>query len=167
MSLQSEAVNFNKQSTNTFALVLPMGIPGNVGSEFILNIHSCSLPGLDMGSKDMRWQGGVTHMPDAVANWGSFTAQFMVDERLSNWTSLMKWMLVMHNNKDKYTADTEEYSRDASLILLDNWKKPIVSFTFIKLWPQSLAECAYSYRNGEQYIESSITFKYDRFEIVD
>ena len=163
----SDTLNMNKGGPSSFALVFPV-IPGRIKpDEFILNVHGCNLPGVELGSKDLRWQGGVTHIPDAVSSWAALTVNFVVDEDLTNWTTIFNWIMLMHNNKDKYVATlASEYSTDAMLVLTDNWKKPLLKFQFIKLWPTSLAECQLSYRSGEQLLESSITFKYDRYEIV-
>ena len=158
--------DFDKFSPNTFALIIPR-IPGTgSGDMLILNVHSVNLPSLELGAKDIRWQGGKTHIPDAVSNWGALTVQFMVDEALSNWISIFKWLTFMHNNKDKYVAaETKDYAIDASLLMLDNWKKPIVEFKFVNAFPTSLSECTMSYREGSRYIDSSVSLTYDYYDV--
>ena len=158
--------DFDKFSPNTFAFAMP-SIPGASNSDMlVLNVFSVNLPSLELGAKDIRWQGATTHIPDAVTNWGALTIQFMVDSNLSNWISLFKWITYMHNNKDRYAVSKDmNYALDTTLVMLDNWKKPIVNFKFINTFPTSLSECQMSYREGTRYIDASVSFKYDYYDV--
>ena len=167
MSL-SESYNFNNLSPNSFALVFP-NIPNSGSSEmFILSVFGCTLPGLTLNATDVRWMGAKTHIPGAVSDWSQLSVNFTVSEKLENWLALFKWMMFLHNNKDKYVEeDTRKWSIDATLVLLDNWKKPIYSFKFINLFPVALGELPLSSREGAHNIDTSVTFIYDRYEHVE
>lgn len=158
--------DFDKFLPNSFALVLPE-IPGIGRSDmFVLNVHSVNLPGLELGVKDVHWQGALTHVPEGMSTWGSLTAGFMVDETMSNWRTLFGWMTSIHNNRDKYVPNKpSDYSIDCSVLMLDNFRKPIVNFKFVNTWPTALAECQMSFREGTRYIDSSVTFTYDYYDV--
>lgn len=160
--------DFDKFSPNTFALVFP-NIPGVAdNSMLILNVHSVNLPNLELGAKDIRWLGGTTHIPEAVTHWGALTVQFVVDERMKNWRTIFKWITSMHNNKDKYVPENRaSYAIDASLIMLDNYKKPFLEFKFVNAFPTTLSECSMSYREGNRYIESSVSLTYDYYDVEE
>lgn len=163
----SDSYNFNNLSPNSFALMFP-NIPGGSSSEmFILSVYGCNLPGLTLNASDIRWQGGKTHLPGAVTDWAQLSVNFVVNEKLDNWLALFKWMIFLNNNKDKYVeAERNKFSIDATLVLLDNWKKPIYEFKFINIFPVALGELPLSSREGSHNIDTNAIFSYDRYEFV-
>jgi hypothetical protein len=76
-------------------------------------------------------------------------------------------MSYINNNKDKMIERKENFGVDGSLIITDNFQNKILSLNFIDIWPMDMSEVSLSYREGEIFLESNVTFAYDYYEIID
>jgi hypothetical protein len=73
----------------------------------------------------------------------------------------------INNNKDIAGNAIENYGIDASLLLYDNYERIVMKLKFVSLFPLTLESVALTTRQGENYLESSCSFIYDYFEIIE
>jgi len=132
---------------------------------FSLNIHSTSIPGLDLSAEELRWQGAYTKRPGSSLNFSDLSVDFIVDEYYKNWIFFYKWITFIHNNKDKFTENYPKYCAQASILIKNNWNKNILEIKIIDIWPTSLGDISLTSRSNEDYIEGNVSFSYDRYEI--
>jgi hypothetical protein len=158
----------NKASSFSFELVFPV-IPVETeiraNEEFILNIYETVIPGTALDINEQRWMGGKHNMASGELTFEPWNVNFVVDSEMKNWKTLFKWLTFINNNKDKYIDKHINYSVDATLRILDNFRNNVFSLFFVDVWPNNLGEVSLTYREGEQNIDAQVSFVYDRYEI--
>lgn len=167
--LPSITQSIDRATPTLFQLVFPI-LPIEKNSEkirnFSLNLHTTSIPGINIGAQEFRWQGGQTKIHDSVVSYDDWSVDFIVDENYTNWLTIYDWIMFINNNKDQYVRDHREHSVNASLLIKNNWKKNIFTVNFIDVWPTALSEVSLSSRSGTELAECNVTFAYDRYEII-
>jgi len=162
--------NLNKATNQNFQLIFPK-IPTEAtikGSEILtLNIHGTVVPSMTLANTEMDWQGGKFPMAIAPVTFEPWYTNFEVDADFQNWYKLYKWISFINNNKDRYDRAPSEYWVDASLLLIDNFDKPVLRMSIANIFPTMLGEITLSYREGEQNVQSSVSFAYTRFELEE
>jgi hypothetical protein len=133
--------------------------------DLTLNIYGTLIPALALEDFESHWKAGKIHIQMGKVNFDPLTINFVVDSQLSNWLTLCNWIFYINNNKDKLGEMPKESAIDASLIITDNFNKEIKRVTFRNVWIQQLGEITLNMREGENTLESSATFLYDRYEI--
>lgn len=162
--------NIDKSTPSNFQLVFPL-IPteSSIGANnpFVINIHSAILPSVSIGEDELRWQGNKTKRGLLPMEFDPWLVSFVVDSRLSNWKLLFKWMSYINNNNNKIAEEQKNYGVDCSLIVTDNYGSatPVLEVVFIDIWPSTLGEVSFSYRESDVILESTINFNYDYFYI--
>jgi len=146
--------------------VLPSELGLEKSRELTLNIYGTIVPSLTLEDLEVSWQGGKIKIQSGKLNFDPLSINFVVDSELSNWTTLVRWMMFINNNKDKFGEIPKEMVIDAALKISDNFNKEILRVMFRNVWIQQVGEITLSMREGENTLESSATFLYDRYEIV-
>lgn len=159
----------NKSSPTNFELVFPK-IPTestiSASEELTLNIYGSVIPGLTLDTTEEHWMGSSTQVP-ARATYEPWSVDFIVDSQFYNWKVLFEWLTSIHNNKDTYPGDPDDYKVDATLRVIDNFQDEILRVFFVDVWIQALSEIQFSHRESEVNLECNANFAYDRFEIRD
>lgn len=167
--MNPELINIDhvdKSTPSLFELVIPeLPFEEDGTDSLLLNIHSVTLPGVDLSPEEYRWQGGIAKRPGANINWADWSVDFVVDEQFLNWFTIYKWLMFQNNNKDKYVETPYKFSTDMFLLIKDNWKRNILKIKFIDVWPVSMGDMTMSSRDGESVLECNVTFTYDRYEV--
>jgi hypothetical protein len=106
--------------------------------------------------------------PSGEVTFDDITLIFLIDEKLENWKTLFKWLLFMHNNKDKFAVAFDEPVVTGVLSYYNNWtNEKVLEIQYWKLWPTNLGSITLTTKtDGSQYLEASVTFKYDRCEFT-
>ena len=93
-------------------------------------------------------------------DYEEISARFLVDENMANYLEIFNWM---HSNITSATIAQE----DMILSVLDSHNQVSQQFRFLNAFPISLAALDFNAQNQEvEYMQSDISFKYDRFELV-
>jgi hypothetical protein len=159
-------VSLNKASANSYLIVFPtLPIPAAGHREFVLNISGTVIPGLSLDTRADDWMGGTAKFPGKKVEFSEWSCTFTVDEQFKNWRVIHDWITFINNNNDKFVE--KGCCVDGSLMITDNYKKPIVVLSLFNVWPSSLGEVSLSHREGNSYLESSVNFVYDRFELSE
>lgn len=162
--------NLNKATSQNFQLIFPK-IPTEKdlrGSEILsLNIHGTVVPSMTIDSVMLGWQGGQYPMAKAPITFEPWYTNFEVDSDFSNWHKLYKWINFINNNEDNYDRNPGNYWVDATLQLVDNFDKPVLLVEIHNIFPTMLGEISLSYREGEQNIQSSVSFAYTLFKVKE
>lgn len=160
--------NLNKATNQNFQLIFPK-IPTEkeVRSSEVLtmNIYGTVLPSMTISTFDNNWQGG--HYPQMIApiEFEPWFTNFEVDSKFDNWYKLYKWIKYINNNENRYDRKPEDVWVDATLHMTDNFDNLIMVANIFNIFPTSLGEIAFSYREGEQNIQSSVSFSYTKYEV--
>jgi hypothetical protein len=158
----------NKASSFSFELIFPIMPTGTElkhNEEFVLNIYETVIPGVTLDMLEQRWQGGKTNRASGELTFEPWNVNFAVDSDFKNWQSIFNWFMFVNNNKDKYIDLHKNYSVDATLKVFNNFQEQKFSLFFVDVWPMSIGEIQFTYRDGEQILDSQVSFIYDRYEI--
>jgi hypothetical protein len=160
--------NLNKATNQNFQMIFPL-IPTEAtirDSEILtLNIHGTVLPSMTVSTVDVGWQGG--HYPQAIApiEFEPWFTNFEVDSKFENWYKIYKWINFINNNEDHYDRKPEDVWVDAKLHMTDNFDRLVMYVNIYNIYPTSLGEISFSYREGTENIQSSVSFNYTRYEV--
>ena len=162
--------NLNKATNQNFQLIfpkLPTEATVRESEVLTLNIHGTVVPSMTLANTELDWQGG--HYPLALApvTFEPWYTNFEVDSDFQNWYKLYKWINFINNNEDRYDRNPREYWVDATLHLIDNFDRHVMTLQVYNMFPTMLGEISLSYREGEQNIQSSVSFAYTRYDVRD
>ena len=141
-------------------------------------LQSASIPGLTFaGNVSMPTPLLDIPIPGEKLVYTPLTVSFMVDEDMTNYLEIFNWMISLAA-KDlqpfaRYQAQTsiepDVNSRDRSdikLMILTSSKNPNIQVNFQDAFPTQLGELNFSTpASGVNYLESSVTFEYVKYEI--
>lgn len=160
--------NLNKATTNLFTLSIPrvkaVDFEEEGMQELLLNVTGTIIPGVSLTPIERGFMGGKTKTINGEVEFEAWNVNFLVDEEFKNWNFLYNWMMKINNNNDQFVG--EDFYIDATLLIYDNYKRPIFSVKIKDLWPTALSDVVLTYREGETYLECTCGFTYDRFEVT-
>ena len=135
-------------------------------------IQTATIPGLSLGSANIATPL-VRIVNPGNLTYEDFTITFKVSEDLSSYMNIFDWMIALGHpdSLDQYkhprgsTSITpyKEWRSDASLIVLNSAKRPIMDVSFTGCYPTSLTNITFDATLTEvQYIEATATFAFER-----
>ena len=156
MSNSTLTTNFNYLSPKGFKLSIDTTQFANV--EYFMT--SFTLPAVSMGSIEVNYRSAKGALPGDKIDYAEISARFLVDENMANYIEVFNWM---HSNITSATIAQE----DMILSILDSHNRVSQQFRFLNAFPISLAALDFNAQNQDvEYMQSDISFKYDRFELV-
>lgn len=164
----------SKSTPSNFELFFPkiptaLSVDNTICSsaELTINIFGVVLPSVTIPPVESNWQNTVRKIAGGPMDFEVLTTQFIVDSSFNNWKLLWNWMRLITNNKDKMAEQYTNFAIDSTLRIIDNFNETALGVKFIGMWPTNLQEVSFSHKESEIQLESSVTFIYDYFEIVD
>ena len=153
--------NFLRSSAYTFSLQrLPQTTFGMV---------SASLPGISVPPADAGYPGATQWHPGTFTQFDDFTMRFMVNEDLSNYEELYRWMLQQRFNiGSKFVSEGIADSRlvsDGVLTTLTNNSNHCRQIAFRDMFPIALSPLDFDNANEASNVYCTATFKYSSFEL--
>jgi len=147
-------------------------------------VQEVNLPDLSLGEPVQATPLSDVYLPGEKLTYGACTINYIIDEDMTNYMSLYRWMVALGKpkNYEQYldfpTTDTESFKKnlselaknysDATLIILNNNNKPSKIVTFKDMFPTSLASISFDSRNTDAtYITHSVTLRYSYFTITN
>jgi len=172
---------FDKQITNRNFLS-PIGFQFTLAKEpkvpFFCNsvkIPEISFPPLEQGSylKNI-------NVPSTKLQYGDLSLRFLVDEDMTNYIAIYKWMLGMGfpESTEQFANFTKgiregeidyksQYS-DGSLTILNSNYNPVIVVKFKDLFPTSLSSVEFNTTDSDiNYFTAETVFSYTIYEILD
>lgn len=167
---RSNLTNIDKAAPSNYQLIfptLPTETTISANNPFVLNIFSAIIPSVSIAEEELRWQGNKTKRGLIPLEFDPWLVNFIVDARLENWKLLFTWMQYINNNWNKIAEEHSNYAVDASLVITNNYRVPVVNISFIGIWPNNLGEVSFSQREGDVQLECMCNFTYDYFVLRD
>lgn len=141
---------------------------------FIQNIN---LPGFKLGAPNFPNPFVLIPEPGEHLNYNPLNITFKVDEDLTNYLEIHKWMkhLGKPKNFEEYREVAVEVPQisgegvksDISLIVYSNIKNPNFTINFIDAFPISLGDIQFDTRLDDiAYLTATATFKYVYYDIL-
>lgn len=178
----------NRAASDKFILLLelPYLLKKNaLGDPYInveplqISVFGTVVPEIAVPEVDARWKGQNLHLSTYTRpNYPPLTVNFAVDNSYNNYYILWKWLDSMNlaiqntyggtiNNRDEVMIAGSQFEYQTTLILqaLDEYNQPTLEFIFSKAFLTGLGSINYSYRTGNQLVESAATFHYSQLDV--
>lgn len=147
-------------------------------------VQSAQLPSLTLGQSDIQTPFVKLPIPGDHIDFSTLSITFRVDEDMKNYKEIFDWIIALGfpegfdqyraiaPNRGKFgggitnpTSGSGVYS-DASLMILNSVKAPIVEFTFKNLYPISLSDIMFDTRDTDvNYVDVTATFAFEQFKL--
>jgi hypothetical protein len=147
-------------------------------------VQAVALPSLLLGQSDIRTPFVKLPIPGDQLDFGTLIVTYRVDEEMRNYKEIFDWMIALGfpdnfgqyaaiaPNRGKFggnvtnpTSGTGPYS-DASLIVLNSVKAPIINIIFKNLYPISLTDVLFdTMRTDVDYVDATVTFAFESFTL--
>lgn len=140
-------------------------------------VQAVSLPSVTMGELEIPTPFTKLRKPGDQLIFGDLVLQFRVDEDLVNYKEMYDWMrsITRVDNFEESTAWTNEgtpmsdervYS-DGTLTVMNSAMNPNLVCNFTNMYPSTISELPFmTTQNDVDYIEATVTFKFQKFDIV-
>ena len=146
--------NLNLLAPNGFKLIINKKESAN--TEFFLT--SFSLPSANLGETQVNYKNAVGFAPGETMTFDSLSMRVAMDEELKGYTELLQWMVA---NETKLTVN------DMIISILSNTNAPNKQIQFTNAFPVSVSGVEFNAQSGDvEYLQTDVTFRYDRFTII-
>lgn len=127
-------------------------------------VQQVSVPGLTLGSASMPTQLGLRMSnPGNLRYDEELKVTFKVGENLTDYLEVFNWMVTLSHPDNMYTQ-YKNISSDASVIIMNSAKKPIISVHFTDLYPTYLSNINFDTTLTDlQYVTATASFNFNRF----
>ncbi len=130
---------------------------------------SVNIPGMSMPVPEVPQMQSVQYYPGSAIDFAAFNMTFIVDENLSNYEELYKWINQQQiNNKYKPTTTEDRFLvSDGVLVTMTNASNPNRTIFFKDMFPVSLGEIQFDSRDSNvEPATCTVEFRYSYFELV-
>ena len=137
------------------------------------SVYGTVVPKIEKPAVEIRYSGNTLYNSShSINSYPPVTVNFTIDNRFNNYWAIYSWLNLMHDQvKGGYDLEKlvenkkfENYQSDFLLSVLDEFDKPVISFTYTKAFPVELGEIDLSYRTSEE-IECQFTFVYSQLKL--
>jgi len=135
-------------------------------------VQSASIPSISLGTAQVSTPFVRVPFPGEKLEFGDFTITFRVDEELKNYLELYNWMYGLGKPKS-FEESKALYGApgmgngpisDATLIVLNSAKNPVITINFVNMFPSMLSELVFDTRQTSvNYVDCAATFTYESF----
>lgn len=152
----------NSNLTSNMNLLAPNGFRLTINREKFSNteffVTSFSLPSLNLGETQVNYKNAVGFAPGETLQFDSLTMRLAIDETMANYTELLQWMV---DNEKKLEV------HDMILSILSNNNTTNKQIQFSNVFPTALSGVEFSTSGADiEYLQTDVTFRYDRFTII-
>ena len=135
--------------------------------------NAINVPGMTLGvAEQMTYLKGVSR-PGEVLEFNDLTLRFLIDENLSNYLEIQKWMRgigfpeslqqiydFQDEGLNNDMGDLDLYS-DGTLTILNGINKPLFSIDFESMFPIALSDIDFDATvTDAEYLTADVTFRY-------
>lgn len=147
-------------------------------------VQSATIPMLTLGQSDIQTPFVKLPVPGDHIEFGTLNITFRIDEEMRNYKEIFDWIIALGfpSNFNQYSAIAPNRGKfgglvtnpasgagiysDATLMILNSAKAPIIDVTFKNLYPVSLTDVVFDTKFSDvDYVEASATFAYELFTL--
>ena len=151
-----------KPLTENLNLLAPTGFRLTINRQKFTNteffVTQFSLPSINIGETQVNYKNAQGYVPGDTLSFDSLTMRMALDEKLVGYTELLTWMV---DNETKLEVN------DMILSILGNQNESSKQIQFSNAFPVSITGVEFDTTNTDiEYLQTDITFRYDRFTII-
>jgi len=133
-----------------------LGMP----EKFVFLCKATQLPGKNIGIVEAPYLGMKAKIAGDVT-FEDLSITVLMDNDFSVRNSLETWMETIKANEAALGLESALYKRTGNVVALDNNGDEIAQYTFIGIWPSSIAPVDLSYETNDTLAEYVVTFSFD------
>ena len=144
-------------------------------------VQSINLPDISLGEPIQSTPFSAAYIPGEVLTFGTLNLEYIVDEDMTNYTTLYRWMVALGKPKNynqyntvpandtataKLISELAKNYSDATLTLLNNNNKPSRIISFKDCFPTNLSSIQFDTRTSDvTYVTSTVSLRYSYYTI--
>ena len=133
--------------------------------DMIYFCQKVNIPGVSLGQAVQQTPNLDLYHSGTKLEYSTFDVSFLVNEDLTAWTTLYKWMLDLSSVESSYTK-RKESRKQAVLTIMSNQNNPKLRIKYLNLFPISVSDLELDTTlSAEEHIVATASFRYDWFEI--
>jgi hypothetical protein len=125
-------------------------------------VQSAPTPDMTLGEAIYGAQPKDLFIPSNKIDSSPIIVQFLLDENLTQWLDMYKWMLQVKNSTKMYTI---EHAKTCELTALDNQNQPLYSFIYQDCFPINISSIEYTSQGESLPLSFDVTLRYNMFKI--
>jgi hypothetical protein len=133
-----------------------LGMP----EKFVFLCKATQIPGKNIGIVEAPYLGMKAKLAGDVT-FEDLTVTVIMDNDFAVRNGMELWMETIRANEAAIGLESALYKRVGNVVALDNEGEEIAEYTFIGIWPSSIAPVDLSYETNDTLAEYTITFSYD------
>jgi hypothetical protein len=133
-----------------------LGMP----EKFVFLCKATQIPGKNIGIVEAPYLGMKAKLAGDVT-FEDLTVSVIMDNDFAIRNGLELWMETIKANEAAIGLESALYKRTGNVVALDNQGEEIAEYTFIGIWPSSIAPVDLSYETNDTLAEYTVTFSYD------
>jgi hypothetical protein len=127
--------------------------------------QKANLPGVQLGAAVQQTPNLDLYHSGTKIAYNTFDVSFLVNEDLTAWTQIYKWMVDLSSVESTYTK-RKENKKQAILTIMSNLNNPKMRIKFMDPFPISLTDLEFdTTSSAEEHVVASASFRYDWFDI--
>ena len=152
------------QLTDNFNMLAPTGFRITIDSSKFSNleyfISAVSLPTVSLSEAEASFRNYQGFVPGDQVSYEPLDMTFVLDEDMKNYTEVFDW--IQSNAKENVPA-----KHDIILSVLTSHNNVNKQIRFVNAMPTSLGGVEFNTQlDTVDYLQSTVSFRYDRFEII-
>jgi len=129
--------------------------------------QKANVPGVSLGQALQQTPNLDLYHSGTKLTYNTFDVTFLVNENLSAWTTLYKWMIDLSSVETTYTK-RKENKKQAVLTVMSNQNNPKLRVKILNIFPTSLSDLQFDTTlSAEEHISATVSFRYDWFDIEE
>jgi len=164
-------VDFSETRTSTLREIITFASP--TGFRLLIdslkypnaqfNVQSASIPEVSVSTSVLSTPQRNIEMPGDKVAYEDFSATFLIDEDLANYTEIHDWILGMALEPE---VDNQNKTRDMTLLVLNSHNNVSREIHFVDAFPTSLSTLDFdATATSIEYLVGTVTFKYSYFKV--
>jgi hypothetical protein len=127
--------------------------------------QKANIPGVSLGTAVQQTPNIDLYHSGTKLEYNTFDITFLVNEDLSAWTSIYKWMDDLSNVNSSYTK-RKESTKQAIFTVMSNLNNPKFRIKLNNIFPLSLSDLEFDTTlSAEEHMLATATFRYDWFDL--
>jgi hypothetical protein len=127
--------------------------------------QKANIPGVTLGMAVQQTPNVDLFHSGTKLEYNTFDITFMVNEDLSAWTNIYKWMDDLSNVNSSYTK-RKQNTKQAIFTVMSNLNNPKFRIKLNNIFPLTLSDLEFDTTlSAEDHMLATATFKYDLFDL--
>jgi len=127
------------------------------------SVQNAATPDVTLGETPFSARPKDLFIPSNKLETSPIIVQFLLDEDLSQWISMYKWILTLKNSNSAYLPDL---TKTCELTSLDEQNQPMHRFIYGDCFPTNISTVQYTVQGDSLALTFDVTFRYNSFKII-